>query len=110
MSSSARTAYTSAVQHTHRPYSIHIVRTEYTTPVQHTHRPYRIHIARTAYTSPVQHTHRPYSIESQIKFKPITDELCFGFMPGRVFPDWGASSPELVLSEEDEKNQLSWIM
>ena len=49
-------------------------------------------------------------IESQIKFKPITDELCFGFMPGRVFPDWGASSPELVLSEEDEKNQLSWIM
>ena len=49
-------------------------------------------------------------IESQIKFKPITDELCFGFMPGRVFPDWGATSPELVLSEEDEKNQLSWIM
>ena len=49
-------------------------------------------------------------IESQIKFKPITDELCFGFLPGRVFPDWGATSPELVLSEEDEKNQLSWIM
>jgi len=49
-------------------------------------------------------------IESQIKFKPITDELCFGFMPGRVFPDWGSTSPELVLSEEDEKNQLSWIM
>ena len=49
-------------------------------------------------------------IESQITFKPITDELCFGFLPGRVFPDWGATSPELVLSEEDEKNQLNWIM